>query len=376
MILNYLKTFFLSLKRQKGFVLLNQIVLAGSMIVIMVLVAIMNILLEKDSMNFKEGNLYSLRVQERDYLNPMLKPEKLKQVKQCFPEDQLCFFSVNHSGSVVFKHRNRDINYRYINKNASEVLNFKFIYGDNFFNKHFDQKQKVILVSENLAINYWGDADVIGKTFVLKQNSYKVVGVYKSFVTGSSLIADVYVPWSVHEYPDHLSPAVLLKVNEETSQQNIQSKLDKHAKNENIVALSRADIRQTEELFPLLIMMGLSILLPALLLTNLTTHRMESKLQELGLRKAFGAPRKTIYGHLLIENIVFTLLAGCIAFLIGQYLVSSLYYGFSGSFWRFEVPPNVFLWVLGFFVLYGTVTGIIPAYRVARQTIIQSLNVK
>lgn len=379
MIKNYLKTFFLSLKRQKGFVLINQLVLVGSMVVIMVLVAFVSLLLNENSQYSTKENIYTLKVNQGTYLARYVDEEHMTIIRQCFEPEELCLISLFHSASIVSEYRNKEFNYCYINKGFSELFKLEFIEGANFSDKHFQSQEKVALISEGLANIYFGSADVVGEEFILHQDRYKVVGVYKSLLKKMENNADVYLPWNLCEYAQQLTPMVFLKPPEGTTKKVLEDQIQKHAPDSDIIIRSmdehQKDI-QAKALYPALILIGLALSLPALLLTNLTVHRMEIRLEELGVRKAFGASRKIIYLHLLTENIVFTLLAGLIAYLIGQYLVSSIYYGFTNTFWRFDVPTNVFLAVFGFFILFGFVTGIIPARRVARQSIVQSLNAK
>lgn len=379
MITNYLKTFFLSLKRQKGFVLINQLVLVGSMVVIMVLVAIVSLTLDENSQYSQKENIYSLKVNKGSYLDRYMDVEHMSKIRQCFEPEELCLISLFLSANIVFEYRNKKFNYCYVNKGYSELFKLEFIEGGNFSDKHFQSQEKVALISKRLAFMYFGSADVVGKEFILQQNRYKVVGVYKSLIKQMENNADAYLPWNLCDYAQQLTPKVFLNPPEGTTKKVLEDQIQKHAPDSDIIIRSMDEHQkdnQATALYPALILIGLSLALPALLLTNLTVHRMEIRLEELGVRKAFGASRKIIYLHLLTENIVFTLLAGLIAYLIGQYLVSSIYYGFTNTFWRFDVPTNVFLAVFGFFVLFGFVTGIIPARRVARQSIVQSLNTK
>ena len=60
---------------------------------------------------------------------------------------------------------------------------------------------------------------------------------------------------------------------------------------------------------PVLLML-LLLLLPAINLSGMVSNRMESRMAEMGIRKAFGAKRRTLLREVIRENLVLTLCGG------------------------------------------------------------------
>lgn len=379
MIRNYLKTLLLSMKRQKGFMALNLFTLTGSMLVILLLVAVFSIMVEPDILKETDGTLYNIQVDYGQYSINNIEENKFTIIKSIFQKADLFLISQTHSHSMVSANKNKDTRYYYINENFSNSIKLSFIEGQNFQKKQFITKQKVVVISAHLAQVLFGDKSAIDQDFVIRQDRYKIIGVFKNRIKGQSYSADFYLPLSAHPRPEIAGLTIFIKTNNGEGRSYIESQLKKHAPETKFKISTLRELKKEsigKMLYLAFILLGFSLLLPTLLLSNLTIHRMETRLEELGIRKAFGAGKKVIYRQLLIENILFTLIAGGFALLIGQYLVSSLFYGFTGSFLRFELPMNVSVSVLLIFLLFAIITGILPARKVARQTIVQSLNSK
>ncbi|WP_418191390.1 ABC transporter permease, partial [Alistipes putredinis] len=118
--------------------------------------------------------------------------------------------------------------------------------------------------------------------------------------------------------------------------------------------------------------------------------RMERRLGELGVRRAFGAPKGSLIGQVLIENFLYTLLGGLVGLLFSFLLVT-----FASS-WVFKVGkgfseaapdgvdvslsmgmllnPWVFLIALCVCFLLNLMSALWPAWRASRRPIVDSLN--
>ena len=58
----------------------------------------------------------------------------------------------------------------------------------------------------------------------------------------------------------------------------------------------------------------LFVLIPTVNLVNINISRIMERASEIGVRKAFGAPARTLVGQFLVENILLTLVGGVIGF--------------------------------------------------------------
>lgn len=153
---------------------------------------------------------------------------------------------------------------------------------------------------------------------------------------------------------------------------------------------------QTIDWTKLLLTLGLIylvfLLIPAVSLSGMTDSRMERRLAEMGVRRAFGAPVYRLMEQVIAENLLFTLLGGLVGLLFSYLLVVCcgnwiLQLGEIFS----EVLPEgvdvefsasmlmnytVFSVALGVCLVLNLASAIIPAWRASRQQIIYSLNTK
>ena len=69
--------------------------------------------------------------------------------------------------------------------------------------------------------------------------------------------------------------------------------------------------RQTWKLVGFLVMLALLFLLiPTVNLVNINISRIMERASEIGVRKAFGAPARTLVGQFLVENLLLTFVGG------------------------------------------------------------------
>ena len=124
----------------------------------------------------------------------------------------------------------------------------------------------------------------------------------------------------------------------------------------------------------------LLLLVPAVSLSGMADSRMERRLGELGVRRAFGAPKGALIGQVLMENFLYTLLGGLVGLLFSFLLVT-----FASS-WVFKIGngfsdamgmlfnPWVFLIALCVCSLLNLMSALWPAWRASRRPIVDSLN--
>jgi putative ABC transport system permease protein len=119
--------------------------------------------------------------------------------------------------------------------------------------------------------------------------------------------------------------------------------------------------------------MFLFMSLPAINLVNLNVSRMMERASEIGVRKAFGAPVRTLMGQFVIENLFITAIGGAIALVLSALVVSFI----NRSGWIVKADLTINLNVFAASVLiclaFGIMSGLLPALRMARVSIAQAL---
>ncbi len=130
------------------------------------------------------------------------------------------------------------------------------------------------------------------------------------------------------------------------------------------------------------------LLVPSLNLCGLSNSRMQQRVSELGVRKAFGATDGTLVRQILNENLVLTLIGGVVG-LIFSYLAvyamrtwlftNSDNIGTAGDFslsMGALFSPAVFVLAFVFCLLINLLSAGLPAWLATRRTIVDSLNDK
>jgi putative ABC transport system permease protein len=118
----------------------------------------------------------------------------------------------------------------------------------------------------------------------------------------------------------------------------------------------------------------LFVLIPTVNLVNINISRIMERASEIGVRKAFGAPARTLVGQFLVENILLTLVGGLLGFVLSLVVLRVI--GDSGmfSYARFTLNPRVFAYGVGLAVLFGLISGVYPAWRMSRLNPVDALN--
>jgi putative ABC transport system permease protein len=120
-------------------------------------------------------------------------------------------------------------------------------------------------------------------------------------------------------------------------------------------------------------MMLLFMALPALNLVNLNTGRILERSAEIGVRKAFGASSRQLVGQFVVENVLLCLAGGVLGLLFAQGAL--LWLEGSGLIPYLQVELNlaVFGWGLLLAVVFGLLSGVLPAWKMSRLHPVQAL---
>ena len=68
----------------------------------------------------------------------------------------------------------------------------------------------------------------------------------------------------------------------------------------------------------------LFVLIPTVNLVNINISRIMERASEIGVRKAFGAPARTLVGQFLVENILLTLVGGIVGFVLSMVVLRAI----------------------------------------------------
>ena len=93
-----------------------------------------------------------------------------------------------------------------------------------------------------------------------------------------------------------------------------------------------------------------------------------------GVRKAFGAPARTLVGQFLVENVLLTLIGGVLGYVLSIFVLRAI--AASGLFAHahFSINLRVFAYGMILAALFGLLSGVYPAWRMSRLNPVQALN--
>ena len=101
-------------------------------------------------------------------------------------------------------------------------------------------------------------------------------------------------------------------------------------------------------------------------LVNINISRIMERASEIGVRKAFGAPSRTLVGQFLVENVLLTLIGGPHR-LRAVGLRAAWIERSGGSPTRsFTINLRVFAYGVALAVVFGLISGVYPAWRMSR----------
>lgn len=304
--------------------------------------------------------------------------------------------------------RGNKLNFKAIHSDANywNIFDFQFLAGRPFRAAEVERQVPVAVMSRKAAVDYFGTTDnIIGKRIEIEGKQLEVIGIVEQPSNSKSYVtSEVYIPLTFMSEKDLTETgfhgpfkAAFLAENPEaraTIQSAIQQKAQQiplpNPEDYNHLELMSATViglyafymmpvqDDPEGAVRLFIMfaaglMLLFILLPTLNLINLNISRVMERSAEIGVRKAFGAHSGSILSQLLFENVVLTFLGGILGWLLAIaliYLVNDSQ--FLGDT-KLQFNTAVFLYSLLICLIFGILSGLLPAYRMSKLQIVNAI---
>ena len=298
-----------------------------------------------------------------------------------------------------------------------KVFEFDFVSGKPYDNADFDAGAAKAVISEDMARRLFGTSEVVGKTFLLNHTAYLISGVVRSVSRlARYAYAQVWIPlsstdafttaWGDEKIMGIVAVFILAKSKEDFPA--IHNEADRlkavfMAGHPNFDLLYRGQpdtyfvaaqrysannppaVKEAVRQYILTLLVLLIV--PAVNLSGLTLSRMRKRLSEIGVRKAFGAPRRELMIQVLSENMLYSLFGGILG-LVLSYVAAFLLGGmlFSVDFMSNGVEdlqtmcvdllfdPTVFLLAFLACFLLNLLSAAIPAWRITRTNVADAIN--
>jgi putative ABC transport system permease protein len=302
---------------------------------------------------------------------------------------------------------------------------FHFIEGTPFTQDDFDNERRVAVITKEISDLLFGkDAKALGQTVRFNNLDFRICGVVE---TPSALtevcLADIYLYLSadgmmkewlslnawrsvpLHLYfsvPADRLDAFMQELKSVEARYNATHKDDPADVLTPLVSYYSEVWSEFSHMFyasvndnrlwfltPAAILL-LLLFVPAVNLSGMVASRMERRLPEMAIRKAFGAKRRTLLGQVIMENLVLTLIGAfaglCLAWTALYAWRDWVFYVFSDNTTTFgRVPiiegallfgPAIFLIALLFCSLLNVLAATLPAWLSLRKPIVVSMMIK
>lgn len=246
----------------------------------------------------------------------------------------------------------------------------------------------VCVIGSEIAANLFPNENPLGKVIKLGSHTYRVVGVLEKqgSMLGQSMDTRVYVP--IYRYfkefrsfrggVDIWVKAVSLEELENTKEElrGIMRKarrLAPGAKDDFAINQQELLIQTFNTIGGViaavgLFITGLSLFVGGIGIMNIMFVSVTERTKEIGIRKAIGAPRRTILLQFLIEAATICLIGGIIGLIIAFPLSLII-----DQVLPTAMPISVVVIALLVSILVGVISGFLPAYRASRMDPVEAL---
>ena len=247
---------------------------------------------------------------------------------------------------------------------------------------------RVAVIGSDISQELWGGDDPIGKTFKIKRESFRVIGVLEARgrVGFSNLDKYVLVPLNTAQKIllgwRHLS-LIRARVDEAVNIDETISGIKEVLRDQHNIDSAEEDdfsVRNAAEAvamlktitdairFFLAAIAAISLVVGGIGIMNIMLVAVTERYREIGLRKAVGARSNNIQNQFLLETIVITGL-GSIIGIAGGALISGLITVIARALdykWEFIVSLSSILLAVGVGLMIGLAFGFYPARRAAK----------
>jgi len=403
---NYFKVAIAVLKRRKFFTLISLFGISFTLTILMVMTAFIDKVVNDDYPDRKrDRSLYINSLEEtgeHDMNGGALSFYFFDHYARGLKTPVKVAISSGVNGTNTYLNNKKiAVNYKYTNADFWQVTDFDFTEGKPFSPQQVENGERVAVISEDARRAYFGDQPaVIGKYIEADNVQYRVCGVVRNVpITLYMLYSDIYLPYTVSktDYRENKTyrgnytgillaaePSDLPRMQREYEQMvgrlpmsspaytHIYSHADRF-----ITGFVRTGNENSSGLVYALTAIGIFVLfvmlLPTLNLVNINLTRIMERSSEIGVRKAFGASRRTLVHQFLVENLILTILGGGIGVLLS--LIALQVINSAHFIPNLVLSLNVTVLSIALLIclVFGLLSGVYPAWRMSRLDVVDAL---
>lgn len=302
-----------------------------------------------------------------------------------------------------------------------KVFRFTFVSGKPYTEEEFASGLRKAVVNESLARRLFHTSDAAGKTFSLNFEEFIVAGVVKDAPSVATYsYAEMWIPFTVR--PDLISGGawcnhilgpmyVCILAKQPADFEAIRREAEALCRRYNATidpytlylngqpdsvfhAFLHTDTWKEPDYTAIYLQIAcllfLLLLVPSINLTGMTASRMKKRMEELGVRKAFGARNRTLLLQILYENLLLTFLGGVVGLGVSYGLIGLLKEWLLGQYSWDGTPlaasidlspgmllnPAVFGYAFLFCLVLNLLSTVVPAWHALQRPVVGALNNK
>ena len=299
---------------------------------------------------------------------------------------------------------------RRVDEGFWEVFDYDLIAGRYFNAEEVAAERRVAVITESLGRQLFGGDNPIGQHFELNFNDYEVVGVVSdASKLASQAYGQVFVPiehtpgWQT--YFGSIMTAMLVKdgVDFESIRDQVKGryarmdtelktdgkKTDYHEAPFDQETIATGQIWSNAAPDPdssrnlRLLLYAVLLIVPAINLSSMLHSRLRRRVNELGVRRAFGCTRNRIIRDIIAENLIVTVIGGIIGF-ITSLLFAEFYDGLYTNSNGETIRPalsllldwHILIFAFGACFILNIISASVPAWQASRMNPVNAINSK
>lgn len=276
------------------------------------------------------------------------------------------------------------------------ILDFEFVEGGPITPGDEADARFVAVINESTREKFFGNEKAVGRSIEIDGRTFRVAGVVRDVSwLHSAAFADVWVPISttrsnayrtqiageftglilgrsradlprIKKEFDEMVPTVEISREWDTFEAFAETRFE---------ALARSIPAGNTTLLRTLIVAAalLFMTLPAINLVNLNLSRILERASEIGVRKAFGASRLQLVSQFIVENVVLTVIGGCLALAISAGVLALVNGMDVIPYAQLKLNLRVFGYGMLLAIAFGFMSGVYPAWKMSRLHPVQAL---
>lgn len=305
------------------------------------------------------------------------------------------------SGSVFYQDSTLSSgSIRGIDKSYFATAGYVIKTGRGFIDSDYEKFRKVVVIDDNAATNLFGKTSAIGKTIEINKVPFTVVGVVTKSAQTDPVIKNIsqyytyeqdklsyiFMPkscWPItycYDEPENVIVRATSTDDMEKAGQDTQSILNKtiSSKQENYKYKADNLLEQARKMQDLssatnnqlIWIASISLLVGGIGVMNIMLVSVTERTSEIGLKKAIGAPKRTILAQFLTEAAVLTSIGGMLGVAAGIGMAQVIN-RISGVAVSIDVVASVIAVVFSMFI--GIIFGLLPSVKAANMDPIEAL---